>query len=335
MGVDRLKPGDLFNIIRFASDYSSLFGAPQPIEDSSRLLARQFIAALRADGGTEMRAPLERAMSTPPDPRYLQQIVFITDGSVGNEAELIALINRQTGKQRLFTVGIGAAPNSYFLEQAAAAGRGSYTFIAERDQVGSRMQDLFQKLERPALVDLKVLWPNNTAADAAAELPADVYAGDPLVILARLPAAPAGSLTLSGRIRGNDWVHRVEIRGVGEQSGLSKLWARERIASWSRQIQLGGDREQLRTSILDLALKHHVVSEFTSLVAVDDVVVRPPGTPGHVEQAPTSAPTGSYWATTGFAKTATPAELLLISGLACMTMGGFFGSLIFRRRKVS
>ena len=335
MGVDRLKEGDLFNIIRFASDYSGLFALPQPIGASSRLLARQFISALRADGGTEMRAPLERAMSTPPDTRYLQQIVFITDGSVGNEAELVALINREIGKQRLFTVGIGAAPNSYFLEQAAAAGRGSYTFIAERDQVGSRMQDLFHKLERPALIDLKLLWPNDLTADAAAHMPGDVYAGDPLVILARLPRSPTGYLTLSGRMRGNDWVHQVEITRVGEQAGLSKLWARERIGDLSRQLQMGGNREQLRTAMLDLALKHHVVSEFTSLVAVDDVVVRPPGSLGQVEQAPTSAPTGSYWATTGFAKTATAADLLLVCGFACITFGGFLVWMRSCRRTLS
>ncbi|MEA3108080.1 MAG: Ca-activated chloride channel [Gammaproteobacteria bacterium] len=323
LGIDRLKQSDLFNIIRFASDYSTLFAAPQAVDASSRVLAGQFISALRADGGTEMRAPLERAMATPPNVGFLQQIVFITDGSVGNEAELIALINQQIGRTRLFTVGIGAAPNSYFLEQAAAAGRGSYTFIADREQVGSRMQDLFHKLERPALVDLKLVWPDNLTADVAANMPGDIYAGDPLVILARLPHSPSGYLTLSGRIRGKDWVHQVQVTRVGEQTGLSKLWARERIAAMSRQLQFGGDREMLRTSILDLALKHHLVSEFTSLVAIDDVVVRPPGSSGHVEQVPTAAPTGSYWATTGFAKTATPAGLLLDWGLLCIAFGCF------------
>jgi Ca-activated chloride channel homolog len=323
LGIERLKPGDLFNIIRFASDCSSLFAEPQLVGVSTRILASQFIVALRADGGTEMRAPLEQAMATPANAAYLQQIVFITDGSVGNEAELIALIHRQIGSWRLFTVGIGAAPNSYFLEQAAAAGRGSYTFIAEREQVGSRMQDLFHKLERPALVDLKVRWPDELAADAAAPMPGDLYAGDPLVILARLPRAPSGNLTLSGRIRGQDWVHQVAITRVGEQSGLSKLWARGRILGLTHQIQFGGDREPLRASILALALKHHLVSDFTSLVAIDDVVVRPPGSSGHVEQAPTSAPAGSYWATTGFSKTATPAELLFDCGLLCMAFGYF------------
>jgi len=323
MGVERLKPGDRFNIIRFASDYSSLFAAPQPVDASNRILAGSFISALRADGGTEMRAPLERAMTTPSDAGYLRQIIFITDGSVGNEAELIALIHQRIGDTRLFTVGIGAAPNSYFLEQAAAAGRGSFTFIAEREQVNSRMQNLFLKLERPALVDLELHWPGNLAADVAGGLPRDIYSGDPLVILARLPRAPSGYLTLSGRIRGKEWVHQVRIARVGEQSGLSKLWARERITGLSRQLQFGGDRERLRSSILDLALRHHLVSEFTSLVAIDDVVVRPPGSPGHGEQAPTSAPMGSYWATTGFAKTATPAGLWFGCGLLCITFGVF------------
>jgi Ca-activated chloride channel family protein len=334
MGVDRLKPSDRFNIIRFASDYSSLFTAPQTVDASSRIRARQFIAALRADGGTEMRAPLEHAMSAPPSAGFLQQIVFMTDGSVGNEAELIALIHEKIGSTRLFTVGIGAAPNAYFLEQAAAAGRGSYTFIADREQVRSRMQDLFRKLERPALVDLHLLWPGNLTPDLAASMPGDLYAGDPLVILARLPRAPTGDLTLSGRIRGEDWVHQVPITRVDEHSGLSKLWARERIADLSRQLQFGGDRAPLRASILDLALRHHLVSEFTSLVAIDDAVVRPPGSSGHVEQAPTSGPAGGYWAQTGFAKTGTPADLLLLCGLLSITFGCFWYWVSFRRRLV-
>jgi Ca-activated chloride channel family protein len=193
------------------------------------------------------------------------------------------------------------------------------------------MQDLFRKLERPALVDLKLLWPGNPTADLAASMPGDLYAGDPLVILARLPRTPAGDLTLSGRIGGEDWSHRVPITRVDEQSGLSKLWGRERIADLSRQLQFGGDRALLRASILDLALRHHLVSEFTSLVAIDDAVVRPPGSSGHVEQAPTSGPAGGYWAETGFAKTATPADLLLLCGLLSITFGGFWYWVSFRR----
>jgi Ca-activated chloride channel family protein len=331
MGIDRLKQSDRFNVIRFASDYSKLFSSPQAVTAKSRALASSFVAGLTANGGTEMHAPLEIALSSPSDPEYLQQIVFITDGSVGNEAELIKLIHDSIGEKRLFTVGIGAAPNAYFLGEAAVAGRGSYTFIAERDQVGARMQDLFAKLERPALINLKVQWPAEMSADLAAPLPTDLYSGDPIVVLARMPQMTSGEVVLSGLVRGVNWTQHLPLTGVAEASGLSKLWARERIGVLSRQMHLGGNGEPLKAAILDLALKHHVVSEFTSLVAVDDEVVRSPAAPGHVEQAATSAPVGGAWATVGFAKTATAAQIWLYSGWVFLSLSLLLAYTRFRR----
>lgn len=327
MGVDRLNDGDQFNIIRFSNDATSLFEAPRRAGASARMLASRFMASLYANGGTEMRPALELAFATPPTEDLLKQIVFITDGSVGNESELIALINGRIGAARLFTVGIGAAPNAYFLQEAAKAGRGSYTFVEQREQVAERMQDLFRKLEQPALTDLTLTWPGESSADLASAVPADVYAGDPLVILARLSEAPKGVLTLNGRTAGNAWTHQVPITDVGGQAGIAKLWARERIANLSQQRRLGGDAGETKRVITDLAERHHLVSEFTSLVAVDETVVRPPGATDRPVQAPTSAPVGSYWAnasgtsTTGFARTATPAQLLLMLGLGASLMG--------------
>jgi Ca-activated chloride channel homolog len=332
MGIDRLTQADRFNVIRFASDYSKLFSSPQPVTGKTRALASSFVSALRANGGTEMRAPLETALSSPADPELLQQIIFITDGSVGNEAELIKLIHDRIGEKRLFTVGIGAAPNAYFLGEAAVAGRGSYTFIAEREQVGSRMRDLFAKLEHPALIDLKVTWPQGMGVDLAAPLPMDLYSGDPIVVLARMPQMGSGEVVISGLVRGVAWTQHLPLTSVGDASGLSKLWARERIGTLSRQMQLGGDREPLKSAIVELALKHHVVSEFTSLVAVDDEVVRSAGSPGHVEQAATSAPVGGAWATVGFAKTATTAPVWLCSGLVCLCLSLSLFYTRFRRQ---
>jgi Ca-activated chloride channel family protein len=331
MGIDRLKQSDRFNVIRFASDYSKLFSSPQPVTEKSRALASGFVAGLSANGGTEMRAPLETALSSPSDPELLQQIIFITDGSVGNETELIKLIHDRIGEKRLFTVGIGAAPNAYFLGEAAVAGRGSYTFIAERDQVGVRMRDLFAKLEHPALIDLKVQWPGEMNVDLAAPLPMDLYSGDPIVVLARMPQITSGEVVLSGLVRGVKWTQRLPLTNVGDASGLSKLWARERIGTLSRQMHFGGDGEPLKAAIVDLALKHHLVTDFTSLIAVDDEVVRSSGSPGHVEQAATSAPVGGAWATVGFAKTATSAEVWLCAGFVCLGLSLLLTYTRFRR----
>jgi Ca-activated chloride channel family protein len=145
--------------------------------------------------------------------------------------------------------------------------------------------------------------------------------------------APKGLLTLTGRTAGNAWTHPVAITEVGGQAGIAKLWARERIVNLTQQSRLGGDPEAAKRLITELAERHHLVSDFTSLVAVDDTVVRPSGVTNRPDQAPTAAPLGSYWAnasgtgTTGFARTATPAELLLMIGLGA----SFMGVLLLRR----
>ena len=323
LGVTRLKPTDRFNVIRFSDDASALFRTAQPAASANLAAATRFIGALRASGGTEMRTALELAFASAPDPERLRQIVFITDGSVGNEEELVRMIRARTGSGRLFTVGIGAAPNAYFMHAAAAAGRGSYTFIGDRAQVQERMTDLFRKLEQPALTDLEVRWPGGAPAELAGAPPADVYAGDPLVIAARVPVLPQGLLTLSGSSEGHPWMRQVAITAVSPQAGIGKLWARERISALEQD---GGtaQNEATRQAIIGLALAHHLVSNFTSLIAVDVTPVRPAGEADAGTQVPSAAPRGSYWAdgSTGFARTATPAPLLALVGVVALALAG-------------
>ena len=83
--------------------------------------ALSFVQQLQAEGGTEMRPALKLAMEARPQETHLRQIVFITDGSVGYEDEMFSMIEQQLGTARLFTVGIGSAPNSL----VHAQGRGS------------------------------------------------------------------------------------------------------------------------------------------------------------------------------------------------------------------
>lgn len=108
---------------------------------------------------------------------------------------------------------------------------------------------------------------------------------------------------------------------VNDQAGVAKLWARERIGELSRQKNVGGDATEAESQIVSLALAHHLVSDHTSLVAVDLTPARPVGVDSRPEQAPTSAPRGGAWAqSTGFASTATPAPLLLLAGAIALAL---------------
>jgi Ca-activated chloride channel family protein len=295
------------------------------VDAGTRATALRFIARLEADGGTMMHPALEMAFDMRATPGLLRQVVFITDGSVGNETEVLGLVEERLGEARLFTVGIGPAPNDWFMREVAAAGRGSYTFIADVAEVGPRMGQLFRKLEQPALVDLELLWPGGVTADLATPLPRDLYAGDPVAVAARLTGVPltgddpGQSLTLLGFSSGSTWSRQAPLQQLEGEAGIAKLWARERIAELSRRKRLAGggattgrlSREALDAEIEALAMGYGLVSERTSLVAVDVTPARPEGAALGREQAPTAAPKGTAWTrTSAFAQTATPAALL-------------------------
>ena len=63
LALDRLQPGDRFNVIEFNSVTHSLFAAPVPVDPRPRVRAKRFVGGLRARGGTEMLPALEVALA--------------------------------------------------------------------------------------------------------------------------------------------------------------------------------------------------------------------------------------------------------------------------------
>jgi len=158
MALDRLGTADRFNVIAFDSTTRSLFADSEFAGPEQLDRARRFVASLVASGGTEMLPAIELALANPSGRDGVRQVVFITDGSIGNESELFDVVHRQLGSSRLFSVAIGSAPNGYFMQRIAKFGRGTYTYIASVAEVEQRMGNLFEKLERPALRDVEIHW---------------------------------------------------------------------------------------------------------------------------------------------------------------------------------
>src|SRR5262245_11555644 len=199
-----LAPGDRFNVIQFNSRTERLFPASVPAELAAVERARQWVQGLQANGGTEMLPALRAALEGADETGVVRQVVFVTDGLVGNEDQLFAYLSRSLGRSRLFTIGIGAAPNGHFMTKAAQLGRGTYTYIGNPSEVGEKMGALFRKLESPVLTDLQVTWSSADVEAWPARLP-DLYAGEPVVLVARLGAAGGDELRVSGKQGDRDW----------------------------------------------------------------------------------------------------------------------------------
>ena len=187
-GLAFLGPEDRFNVLEFNSDTRALFEESMPALPWYQEQAVDFIADLEADGGTNMGPALDLAMALPTQDGLLRQIVFVTDGSVGNERELLLQVGERLGTSRLFTVSIGSAPNAWFMRKAAAIGRGSHTRIGQLDEVAERMASLWDRIALPAVQNVCVDW--GMEAEFYPEVVPDLYAGEPLWLYARLPLEP-------------------------------------------------------------------------------------------------------------------------------------------------
>ena len=316
--IDGLQPGDLFNIIEFNSYPTPLFTQSRPADSGNLMMAQSFVARLDANGGTEMRSALQLALGSIAPQTYLRQIIFITDGAVGNEENLFKLIESRLGSARLFTVGIGSAPNSWFMRKAAEAGRGTFTIISALHEVGEKMDRLFRKLESPQLTNIQLEWPGGIPVESYPAVVPDLYLGEPVSVRVKAIGSfrPGDGLRITGNSIIGAWSSDVSLGIQAQSPGVAALWARARIADLTDRERRGADADQIRTEIIATAIQHHLVSRFTSLVAVDKTPVRPVGEQLAKDQVPNlMAHDQSSRALFGFPATATNAAALRTSGL--------------------
>lgn len=334
LALDRLRSGDRFNVIEFNSHAHALFASPLPVDPSTLRQARTFVNTLRANGGTEMREALETAFAAPQAEGLVRQVIFLTDGAVGNEDELFTLIRARLGERRLFTVGIGSAPNSHFMTKAAQFGRGTFTYIGDVREVQEKMGTLFRKLESPLLTDIAITWPGK--AEAWPKVVPDLYAGEPIVVTAALSAAQ-GEVVLTGRAGNQPWRATLPLAANGTASGLGSLWARAKIDALMDEVVAGASADDVRNAVAAVALEHHLVSKYTSLVAVDVTPTAPPSAIVQKTGLPVNLPQGQSHEAIfgGLPQTATPATLQAAIGALLVAIALILGGMARCLRETS
>ena len=321
-----LRGADRFNVFQFNSATSSLYRAPVPLTAESYAAALDYVRRLHATGGTEMEPAIRAALAQSATSGYVRQVIFLTDGGVAHETRLFTAIKQSLRDARLFTIGIGAAPNSHFMRKAAQFGRGTYTHIGDAAAVASTMQALFDKLEHVALADVLVDWPD--AVELYPQQVPDLYAGEPIIVTASFAARSGAPLQAQafGRAGSASWSQSVT---AGEESlpGIAALWARRKIEYLIDSRVDGVDEAIIRKLVTDVALEHGLVSPYTSLVAVDKTPARSAAAALERQAVGNLQPAGAVWAT--LPQTASAAPLyrwaglaLLLAALAVLTLRG-------------
>ena len=323
-----LSHHDKFNIIEFNSQHNTLFTSPQFASENNQLLAMAFINNLHADGGTEMMPALRDALGYQQS-GLLRQVVFVTDGSVGYEESVITAVTRQLRGARLFTVGIGTAPNEWFMRKVAEAGRGSAEFITNPVDAEQVMGRLLYKLETPALTGISISVDDATT-EVVPEVIPDLYADAPVIVAAKL-GEQATELFVKGDWGGALWEARFSLADAPlVNTGLSTIWARRKIESLEDLQRFNTDPDYYKSAILSVALEHKLLSRYTSFVAVEQTVSRPSESQLNSKTVPNLMPHGNQMESVPFPSGSTGTDSLYLVSFIFALLA--LGSIVFRSR---
>jgi Ca-activated chloride channel family protein len=291
--LQEMGPHDTFQVIRFAGDSSTF--APEPVPASRRNVERaiDFIDELRGSGGTEMLKGIEASLGSPPDPKRVRIVAFLTDGYIGNESEILARIQRKLGEARIFSFGIGSSVNRYLLRKMAEMGRGVPQFVRQDEDPDAAVRSFVDRISRPYLTDVEIDWGGLDVRDTYPPYVPDLFADQPVVLHGRYEQPGAAAVAIRGRVSGEPWETTLQAILPADQSdnaALGVLWARACIEDMMDQMHEGEDPE-LVAAVTELAIAYRLASQYTSFVAVEEKVVNRGGQQVTV-QVPVPIPEG-------------------------------------------
>lgn len=279
-----LRTSDYFRIIRFSNNASEFTAVPVRATPSNLAAGLAYVNSLHADGGTDVMTGLRQTFSMPPQPNARRILVFLSDGYVGNEAEILRMVSANIDQTRTYVFGIGAAVNRYLLAEMAHQGRGFVRFVDPTEGGHDAAMAFANKLKNTVMTDLAIDWGNLQVTDMTPAALPDLFEGDAIRVQARFKRAGKHVVKVNGKINGRSATLPLEIELPATPTGdetaaIPLIWARSHITDAMRELMTpanlrtgGRSNADIETRVTELGLKHSLATQWTSFVAVSQKV---------------------------------------------------------------
>ena len=292
--VGATEDRDTINVLAFADDVSRFAGEPIAATPIARADAIRFIDALQAGGGTPLDRGVLAALDEPATPGRIRAVYLISDGLVGNDDVVVMSARGALGANRIYPVGIGAAPNRALLDDLARVGRGFPTYVGLTEPAVTIAQGLVARSRAPYLTDVEIDWGGLAVSDQAPAILPDVHPGLPLSVAVRYATPGTATVRVKANLAGRSvtFPATLTLPARADQPAVRLAWARARIDD----LLAGQDGErgaaEISRAIEQLGLQYAIVTRETSFVAVDRTRVIAPGGAEQVIEAPSTVPEG-------------------------------------------
>ena len=273
--IGGLRPTDTFNVLLFAGSNRMLSPKSVPATRVNIAKALATIQGYEGGGSTELIPALKRVYAEPKAPDVSRTVVVVTDGYVTVEREAFELVRKNLSKANLFAFGIGSSVNRHLMEGLARAGMGEPFIITDPVQATEQAARFRRMVESPVLTSVKAKFEGLDVYDVEPDALPDVLGERPVIVFGKWRGEAKGNVVVEGQGANGPYRQDIAVDGGPEKysnaPALRALWARHRIASLSDQEALeGGDI--LTKAITDLGLKYSLLTQYTSFIAIDEVV---------------------------------------------------------------
>ena len=282
--LNHLHPSDTFRIIHFSNNAEEYTAVPVAATPENIQQGLAYVDSLTADGGTEIPPAIEQAFVKPPINNTLRLVVFLTDGYIGNEAEVLAQIAERIGEARIYALGIGTSVNRFLLEEMAIKGHGFARFIDPTEKADDVAIQLASKLESPVLTDITIDWGDLQVSDLSPSRIPDLFAGSSIRIQGKYQQPGQHTIKVSGLVNGRKAQLPITVNlpadSEEQDNPIPVIWARSQIADAMRQINMpsymrtaGADENTLKDKATNLGLDFSLTTQWTAFVAVSQKIV--------------------------------------------------------------
>jgi len=320
------NPEDTVQVITFAGQSHKLFDAAVPCTPENIKQALNFTGGLKGSGGTEMLKGIKMAINDPLDPERVRIVIMLTDGKIGNEAEIIEEVGRRCGDQiRFWCIGIGQSPNRFLVDGVAKQGGGMGKVLGLNEDAMPLVQEVMFRIHRAQLAKIDIHWGNLDVFETYPARIPELWIGRPVILFGRYEGGGASDIMISGTAEGKpvSWPVFVTLPYREERHDvLAKVWARNKIEELMHQTYYAGSPE-VEEAVTEIALEYRLMSQYTSFVAVDaeelDMTAEPAMPPRRM-LVPVPIPEGTSYE--GFFGPAEGERLSLMADRAYSTRGG-------------
>jgi Ca-activated chloride channel homolog len=304
--LDNLRKDETFNLITFSGDTRILFPEPVPATEENVAKAKKVLAGAYGSGGTEMMKAIRTALGDdagagkPMEADPVRVVCFMTDGYVGNDADIIAEVKKHSDA-RVFAFGIGTAVNRFLLSKMSKEGHGEVEFVTNPKEAEAAADRFYERVHSPVLIDISIDWNGLPVTDVYPKNVRDLFSAKPIIITGRFTGTAKGNIVIKGTQANGPFSRTVPVnfslsvadKGAADNAALEKIWARNKVEDLMSQdwegIQQGNSKK--KAEIIKVGLEHSLATQYTSFVAVEERTVVQDGKPVRIE-VPVELPQG-------------------------------------------